>query len=341
MASSARSIDIPGSRGGSGPTLAARALKFVVTLARRKTMGFICLLVLLFMLVVAAFPGTFATYDPGADAGGRYKKYCLGPSGTFLCPDKVEPGITIAGRVITEASVLKGDHSTPLGTDQLGRDTYSRIVWGARVAVQVGFGAVLLSSLISLTIGVSSGYFGGRYDMVLQRFVDAMMSFPPLVVLLALPNMIGGPSVPKLIGILGVLGGVGGSRVIRSSVIGLRSLQYVDAAKTIGATDVRIMVRHLLPNIFGPLMVQATIGLGATILAEAGLSFLGLGVQSNSHPTWGYMLNLGRAVAVEEPWQAIWPGLAIAIVVFSINMLGDALRDLLDPRLRGARGNFG
>ena len=162
-----------------------------------------------------------------------------------------------------------------------------------------------------------------------------------LVVLLALPNMIGGPSVSKLIVILGLLGGIGGSRVIRAAVIVLRDAQYIDAARSVGATDFRIMLSHVVPNILPPLMVQATIGLGATILAESALSFVGLGVQENSRPTWGYMLNLGRSVASQYPSQAIWPGLAIAIAVFSINMLGDALRDLLDPRLRGGGGNFG
>lgn len=331
-----------GERSRKGPGSFTRAMGFIGALARRKTMGFIGLCILTFMLIMAAFPAFFATHDPGADAGERFRSFCLGPSGSFLCPDQVQEGITFGGVTIGgSADVVKGDLSTPLGTDQLGRDTYSRLVWGTRVVVQVGFGAVFLSSLIALSVGVSSGYFGGKFDLIMQRLVDSIMAFPPLVVLLALPNMIGGPSITKLIVILGVLGGIGGSRVIRSSVVGLRSLQYVEAAKTIGATDARIMIRHLVPNIFGTLMVQATIGLGGTILAEAGLSFLGLGVQDNSHPTWGYMLNLGRTVALQEPWQAIWPGIAIAIVVFSINMLGDALRDLLDPRLRGARGSFG
>jgi peptide/nickel transport system permease protein len=298
------------------------------------------LLVLLLMVVVAAFPALFSTHEPGVGVGPRYRSYCLGPSDTFLCPTKVDPGIELGGQVITQPSVEAGQLNTPLGTDQLGRDVYSRIVWGTRVAVQVGFGALILSAAVGLLIGVSSGYLGGGYDLTLQRLVDSVMAFPPLVVLLALPNMIGGPTVPKLILILGLLGGIGGSRVIRAAVLGLRHAQYIDAARTIGATDLRVMVHHVVPNVLPPLMVQTTIGLGATILAESALSFVGLGVQENSRPTWGYMLNLGRQVATEYPWQAIWPGLAIAIAVFSVNMLGDALRDLLDPRLRGAGSNF-
>lgn len=341
MASNAGTLTLPeGGTRSQGPTTAKRLWGFFVALATRKTMGFNGFCILFFLLVVAAFPALFATHAPGTAAGERFMSRCLGPSGSFLCPSKTTEPLIVAGVTINAGTTVEGDRSLPLGTDQLGRDTYSRLVWGTRVVVQVGFGAVILSSLIALTIGVSSGYFSGKYDLVMQRFVDSIMAFPPLVVLLALPNMIGGPSIPKLIMILGVLGGIGGSRVIRSSVVGLRSLQYVEAAKTIGASDARIMIRHLIPNIFGTLMVQATIGLGGTILAEAGLSFLGLGVTDNDHPTWGYMLNLGRTVAIQEPWQAIWPGIAIAIVVFSINMLGDALRDLLDPRLRGARGSF-
>ena len=320
----------------AGPNTASRALGFLKTLAKRKPMGFACLLVIVFLLFLAAFPGVLATHKPGDQtAGERYRSYCLGPSDTFLCPS-----FRTKDTLLNRETVSVGSISTPFGTDQLGRDNYSRIIYATRIAVQIGFGAVLVSSTIALLIGVTSGYWGGKYDLFLQRFVDAVMSLPALVVLLALPNLIGGPSVTKLVLILGVLGGVGGSRVIRSAVLGLRSAQFVEAARTVGATPARIMVLHIIPNIFGPLMVQATIGLGGIILAEAALGFLGLGLQQNDQPTWGYMLNLARGVSVQQPWQAVWPGLAIAIAVFSFNMLGDALRDLLDPRLRGARGGF-
>ncbi|MCK9520719.1 MAG: ABC transporter permease, partial [Dehalococcoidia bacterium] len=246
------------------------------------------------------------------------------------------------------------DISVPFGTDQLGRDIYSRIVWGARVAMYVGLGAVLVSSMIALLIGVSTAYFGGTVDTVLQRVVDAVMALPPLVILVSLPTLIGGwdidgglpfdnPGITntKLLLILGILGGASGSRVIRAAVIGVRSAQYLEAATVLGASHLRIMLRHIVPNIFGPLMVQATIALGGIIITEAALSYLGLGDTDPRHPSWGQMLQLAANNASTQPVQVVWPGVAIALAVFSFNMLGDALRDLLDPRLRGARGNFG
>lgn len=317
-----------------GPTLLGRSWGFVVTLAREKPLGFVSLLFILAMLVVAAVPAVFATHRPAQTLDQRYQSYCLGPSDTFLCP-------TIREESLVRGTVeVPGSLSQPLGTDKLGRDIYSRMVYGTRIAVYVGFGSVLLSSVLALVIGVSSGYFGGAYDAVVQRIVDAIMAMPVLVVLLALPAMIGGPTFTKLIVILGILGSAGGSRVIRASVIGVRGSQYLDAARVIGVSDFRIMMRHVVPNIFGPLMVQATVGLGAVILAESALSFLGFGVADPNQPSWGNMLQMGQEIASQKPFQAIWPGLGIALAVFSFNMFGDALRDLLDPRMRGARGSF-
>jgi peptide/nickel transport system permease protein len=255
--------------------------------------------------------------------------------------------------VLGTTRTVRGSISEPLGTDQLGRDTYTRLVHGTRWALYIGLLSVGLSSVLALLVGVTSGYFGGAYDSVLQRVVDAIMALPGLVVLLALPTMIGSADLDgplpldegritffKLALVLGVLGGAGGSRVIRASVIGVRSSQYLEAARVIGATDARIMLRHVVPNIFGPLIVQATIGLGGVILAESALSFLGFGVVDPDTPTWGQMLGLAQTVASVKPMQAVWPGIAIGLAVFSFNMLGDALRDLLDPRLRGAKGGF-
>jgi peptide/nickel transport system permease protein len=317
----------------AGPS---RALGLITRLARRKPLGFLGLLFIAGMLLVAVLPGLFATHEPAqTNVAPRFQAYCLGPVDTFLCPSRSERS-PLTGQM----RVFEGSFSEPLGTDQLGRDIYSRIVWGTRVSAYVGFGAVLVNAVVALAIGITCGYFGGRYDAVLQRFVDAVMALPQLVVLLALPMMIGGPTFSKLIFILGILGGVSGSRVIRSAVIGVRSAQYLEAARVIGAGDGRIMLRHVLPNIFGPLMVQATIALGGIILAESSLSFLGFGVTNPNQPSWGGMLQLGQQVASEHPFQAVWPGLAIALAVFSFNMLGDALRDLLDPRLRGAGGGF-
>lgn len=325
--------DLPGQRTTS-PLL--RLGRFLVTLARRKPLGFAGLVVIAVMLTLAVRPSIVAPNDPAeTNVGPRFQSFCLGPRGSALCPDRVE-----RSPLTGQDRVFSGSLSQPFGTDQLGRDIFSRIIWGTRIAVYVGFGAVLVNSLASLCIGITCGYFGGRYDAVLQRFVDAIMALPTLVVLLALPMMIGGPTFTKLIFILGLLGGIGGSRVIRSAVIGVRSTQYLEAARVIGAHDGRIMFRHVLPNIFGPWMVQATIALGGIILTESSLSFLGFGVTNPNQPSWGAMLQLGQTVSSERPMQAVWPGIAIALAVFSFNMLGDALRDLLDPRLRGGNGGF-
>lgn len=318
-----------------GPSVFGRSLGFIRTLATQKPLGFISLLFILAMLVVAAVPSVFATHSPSQAVDERYQNYCLGPQDTFLCPTVREESLVFGSVEVA------GSLSQPLGTDKLGRDIYSRMVYGTRIAVYVGFGSVLVSSVLALLIGVTSGYFGGLYDAIVQRIVDAIMAMPVLVVLLALPAMIGGPTFTKLIFILGILGSAGGSRVIRAAVLGVRGSQYLEAARVIGATDTRVMLRHVVPNIFGPLMVQATVGLGAVILAESALSFLGFGVADPNQPSWGNMLQMGQEIASQKPWQAIWPGLGIALAVFSFNMFGDALRDLLDPRLRGARGSFG
>lgn len=328
-------IDLGVSR---GPSRVGRTAGFVRTLARRKPIGFLGLLFIGGMLVVAAVPPLFATHSPSQQVADRYQSYCIGPKDTFLCPTQREAG---GGVFDLAASTQKGSISQPLGTDKLGRDIYSRMVYGTRIAVYVGFGSVLVSSMLGLLIGVTSGYFGGRYDAAVQRLVDSIMAMPTLVVLLALPAMIGGPTFTKLILILGILGSAGGSRVMRAAVISMRGSQYLDAARTIGATDARIMALHVIPNIFGPLMVQATVSLGGVILAESALSFLGFGVSDPNQPSWGGMLQLGQEIASQRPLQAVWPGLGIALAVFSFNMFGDAMRDLLDPRLRGARGSFG
>lgn len=345
-AAALKRLELEREKGKSTP---ARWAGFIATLARRKPLGFVGLLFILFMLVLAIFPGVFALHEPGTTGvGPRLRNYCLGPTDSILCPTVSETSIVTGQRTVA------GSTSTPLGTDQLGRDTYSRLIYGARWAVYIGLVAVTLSSLIALVVGVTSGYFGGIYDAIVQRFVDAIMALPALVLLIALPVMIGrwdldGPlpfdeariTFFKLALILGILGGASGSRVIRAAVIGVRSSQYLEAAKVIGASDPRIMLRHIVPNIFAPLMVQATIGLGAIILVEAAVSYLGFGVQDPNSPTWGQMLNLGQQIASTKPMQVVFPSILIALAVFSFNMLGDALRDLLDPRLRGGKGGFG
>lgn len=224
-----------------------------------------------------------------------------------------------------------------MGTDNLSRDIWSRVVYGARVSVTVGFGAVLLANLLAIVVGVTSGYFGGKYDLAVQRVVDAWQSFPFLVVILSLMAVLG-PGMLNVILALGVLGAAAASRVIRGATISVLQNAYIDGARAMGAGHGRIMLRHVLPNVAGTIIVLATIGLGAAILAESALSFLGFGVPP-PYPSWGAMLaGSGRSYMYRAPWMAIWPGAAISLAVFGFNMLGDALRDVLDPRLRGAGG---
>ena len=224
-----------------------------------------------------------------------------------------------------------------MGTDNLSRDIWSRVVYGARVSVTVGFGAVLLGNALATAIGITSGYFGGKYDMAVQRVVDAWQSFPFLVVILSLMAVLG-PGMLNVILALGILGAAAASRVIRGATISVLQNAYIEAARGIGAGHIRIMLRHVLPNVAATIIILATIGLGGAILAESALSFLGFGVPP-PYPSWGAMLSgSGRSYMYRAPWMAIWPGAAISLAVFGFNMLGDALRDVLDPRLRGAGG---
>jgi peptide/nickel transport system permease protein len=221
-----------------------------------------------------------------------------------------------------------------LGTDNVSRDVFSRIVYGARVSVTVGFLTVLIGTSLAATIGITSGYFRGRYDVVVQRLVDAWQSFPYLIIILSLLAVLG-PGMLNVILSLSILVAAATSRVIRSATLAVVEHPYVEAARALGCGHLRILVRHVLPNVLATIVVVATIGLGGVILAEAALSFLGYGVPP-PHPSWGSMLSgSGRTYMYSAPWIAIWPGVAISLVVFGFNMLGDALRDVLDPRLRG------
>ncbi|WOB07634.1 ABC transporter permease [Piscinibacter gummiphilus] len=222
------------------------------------------------------------------------------------------------------------------GTDNLGRDVLSRCIYGARLSVIIGCSAALLSTIISIIIGVTSGYWSGRFDMVMQRFVDAWMSFPGLIILIVVVSVFG-PGMPQTIITLGVLLGIDGSRIVRSAVVAVRENMYVHAAQSLGASSLRILWKHILPNVMPVVIVIFTTRVGTVILAESGLAFLGLGVPPPA-PTWGGMLSgSGRTYMFQGPWLALAPGLCLTVMVYATNVFGDALRDLLDPRMRGSR----
>jgi len=278
-------------------------------LARRKPLGAISAAVLFVLLAVALLAPVLAPYDPyEVNVGARgLPSRMQTPNWTF-----------------------------PLGTDPLGRDVLSRIVYGARISLVVGFASVLIGTLVGTVIGLVSGYVEGALDSVLQRGVDTVMAVPGIVLALAVVSVLG-QSLTNVILVIALVIAPGTSRVVRGAVLVVKQNTFVDAAYAAGATPWRIIVRHILPNVFAPILVIATVWLGNAIVIESALSFLGLGTPPPI-PTWGGMLSgEGRRNLETAPYLAIFPGLAISIVVLAFNMFGDALRDLLDPRLRTTR----
>ena len=244
-------------------------------------------------------------------------------------------------REIHLADILKGPAAQYLlGTDHLGRDLLSRLLYGARISLTVGLAATALNVLIAVLIGGTSGFLGGKVDLAVQRFVDAWMAFPGLLLLLTIMSIVG-QGLLQIIVVLGVTGGIGGSRVIRGAVVGIKENDYFLAARAVGTPTRHILTRHVLPNIMAPLIIIFSINIGGVIIAEASLSFLGFGLPLKV-PSWGGMLSReGREFMERAPRLALWPGLCLTIVVYSLNMFGDAMRDLLDPRLRGGQGSYG
>jgi peptide/nickel transport system permease protein len=236
-------------------------------------------------------------------------------------------------------SLQPPSHKYLLGTDQMGRDLLTRVIYGARISLIVGLSATAISVLISVLIGIFTGYFGKTLDMTVQRVVDAWMCIPNMVLLIIVISLLG-IGMWQVILSMGLLFGVAGSRIIRGTVIDIKQNLYIRAAVAIGCPTSKILLRHILPNIMAPIIVLFSTRMPALIMLEASLSFLGLGIPP-PQPSWGSMLSgSGRSFMFLSPWMAIWPGVALAIVVYGVNMFGDAVRDLLDPRLRGGGGRF-
>jgi len=276
----------------------------VVRFIRHKPLGAVGAAIVLFMILVAVFADFISPYHP-------------------LETDYVN-------------MFISPDFKHWLGTDAFGRDILSRIIYGSRTAMLVGFTAAFMGATLGMFIGVASAYFGGRTDLLVQRLLDMFMSFPLIILALTVVSIFG-TGTDKVIMAITVPLVPRCARVIRASALAIREIPYVDAARACGFSHWRIIFRHMLPNVVAPYLIMLTAFQGQAILLEASLSFLGLGVQEPT-PAWGIMLQGGAEEYAESaPWMAIFPGLAISIAVFAFNVFGDSLRDVLDPRLRGAK----
>lgn len=288
------------------PTITNRlggVLQKLGTAARRKPIGAAGAIVLVVLVLTAILADVVAPYSPLEHSSERL----IGPSSEHLA-----------------------------GTDQFGRDTFSRVIHGARTSLYVGLAATVLSMVPAVLLGMTSAFFGGWYDYALQRFVDTIQALPALILLVTILVILG-PGLWNVIIALSFNRAIVGSRVMRGATMAIVSSTYIEAARAAGATNTRIILRHLLPNIVPTIIVVYSLGFGTVILAEASLSFLGYGVPPPT-PSWGGMLAAdGRSYMFAAPWMLWAPTIALAIVVFAVNMFGDAIRDLLDPRLRGAR----
>ena len=240
------------------------------------------------------------------------------------------------GDVAIKAKLVSPCAEHPLGTDHLGRDCLSRMLYGARISLSVGFVAVGISVIIGIVVGSVAGYYGGRVDTVLMRFVDIMMCFPAFFLILTVIALLG-PSIFNVMVVIGLTSWMGAARLVRAEVLSLKEREFVMAARAVGFGNRRIIFRHVLPNALAPVIVSATLGIAGAILLEAGLSFLGFGVQPPA-PSWGNILTEGRVYIFDAWWLTVFPGCAILVTVLAFNLVGEGLRDALDPRLRGRSG---
>jgi peptide/nickel transport system permease protein len=273
--------------------------KIVLRQLSKNKGAMIGLAILVLMILVAIFAPTVAPYDPTQQS----RDSLVGPSPEHL-----------------------------MGTDVFGRDILSRIIFGSRVSLRIGLFSVGIGVFIGLTLGLIGGYYGGNLDALLVMFIDAMLAFPGILLALAIVAVLG-PSLTNVMVAVGISSAPSYARLVRGSVLTAREQIYVDSARVVGCSDMRIIFRHILPNVIGPVLVLATLGIPTAILSAAGLSFLGLGAQPPT-PEWGLMVSEGRKFLRNAWWIATFPGLAIMVVVLSINMFGDGLRDAIDPRLR-------
>lgn len=282
----------------------SKRLRSASRFVRRQPLGTFGMLVIIVLVTVAALANVIAPFDPLAQA---------------------------------QRSALQAPGAEHFaGTDQFGRDVFSRLIYGARVSLYVGIGAVFFAVIPATIVGILSAYFGGWFEYLVQRLVDAVQAIPGLILLIVIMSVLG-VSLPNIVIALALPASISESRIMRSATVSIASSDYVDAARALGAHDIRIMFRHILPNIMSTIIIVASLGFGRFILAESTLSFLGYGIAPPA-PSWGGMLAAeGRAYMFAAPWLLWAPAVALSLVVFGANMFGDALRDELDPRLRGSR----
>lgn len=287
-----------------GAPVGDNPLKILVRFARLQPVGAFCAVLLMLITLSAIFASVISPFDPTFQ----------NRNGALAAPSP----------------------QNWFGTDNLGRDVLSRVIFGAQTSLKIGILAVLMGTVLGSIIGLVSGYFGGNVDLLVQRVMDSVLAFPTLVLAMVVIAVLG-PGLDKVILAVAIVQLPRVARIVRGSVLSIKNEVYVEAARTVGAGSVRIMAQHILPNVIAPIIVMATITLGQAILVEASLSFLGLGPPPPT-PSWGGMLSeAGRNFLLRAPWIAFFPGIAITLTVLSVNLLGDTLRDHLDPRLRSSQ----